>query len=548
MIGGAGVTSSARAGGAGQLAPCSDPLFQNRDLLRLQASPLRRHAVFLLASLDPCQQLRLLRLAGHHRRQPRIPSLQDSRASVQTQSTPDFFPVTAEAVVLEDRQHLPAELARGRVHLAGCEGLLHLGGEEPVYHVEYGPVRVHLGDGGRPVARCPGLRVGMPVLPETVLTGSRRPPCLVVERAPARLPGGPRPVPTRSPSATPEPSRVPSRRNCFSPASWTATQHSPVSARNFLLPASTSSTTWWGPASCPPRRCSHDRRSPPTAPRARAAWVPAGPRRDHRGQAAGKGSGRPLCRPARAAPPRRAEQQPMSAGRHRHFRFSTQQHGPFPARANPPLVVTHRQARQQEQLRFPCRHGRRQLPGLFRPAIRSLEVLVEPHGDFARPRAGQWQQGVWRHGHVPGMAITAAESLLRQFAAMNGNLIQQAAKTVGRTAALGGSNPDGVGVHHRRSRGGPAHVPTALHRTAVQPAPDALGLAEGIAHGHMVPAAPCLEPGVRGPAVPIAFLLLGRGAEEEETDANLAVYLAHAQRPVLVIFEEALRRGCGPCR
>src|SRR5262249_40368299 len=108
---------------------------------------------------------------------------------------------------------------------------------------------------------------------------------------------------------------------------------------------------------------------------------------------------------------------------------------------------------------------------------------------------------------------------------------------------------DRVVIDHRRLFRGPAHVPDAYHRLAIQPTAQALRVAEPVAHGHVMPAAAGREPRPRSPAMPMGILgsrlrlIPFWWRREQETHPRLAVQFTHPQGPVLVVPGKPFRTG-----
>ena len=125
--------------------------------------------------------------------------------------------------------------------------------------------------------------------------------------------------------------------------------------------------------------------------------------------------------------------------------------------------------------------------------------------------------------------------------AVEADIIDQAAEAaVGRTAHRG-TDPDRGVVDHGRVGRLAVHVPRAFDLLAVDPAADALRLAEFVTHRDMVPASVVGEARRGGPAVPLDAAAGRR--REEEVEARGLVEDAEAQRPVLVAGVGGLRIG-----
>ena len=142
-------------------------------------------------------------------------------------------------------------------------------------------------------------------------------------------------------------------------------------------------------------------------------------------------------------------------------------------------------------------------------------------------------------GQGGGEAV--GDLLGRHERAMQADLIDRAAEAAVGEAALRGADPHGRIVDDRFGRRLSVHVPRALDLLAVDPAADALRLAELITDGDVVPATVVGEAGRGGPAVPLHALAGGR--REEEVQAGGVVEHAQAHGPVLVARVGGLRVG-----
>ena len=138
-----------------------------------------------------------------------------------------------------------------------------------------------------------------------------------------------------------------------------------------------------------------------------------------------------------------------------------------------------------------------------------------------------------------GGGEASGDFLRRYERTIQADLIDRAAEAAVGEAAHRRTDPDGSVVDHGRIGRLTVHVPRAFDLLAVDPAADALRLAEFVTHRDVVPASVVGKARRGGPAVPLDAAA-GR-CREEEVEAGGLVEDAEAQRPVLVAGVGGLR-------
>ena len=131
----------------------------------------------------------------------------------------------------------------------------------------------------------------------------------------------------------------------------------------------------------------------------------------------------------------RAHHEALLPRRQRHVRRKAHEQRAFPSLANAPVVVAHRQARQEKTLPGPARRLGRPGIAVVQPTVVGRHLLMESHAHLARQQRAQFG-GDFLDGLDRDALARATEALLQhvvgQRAAMHRHRVQRAAKAVGR--------------------------------------------------------------------------------------------------------------------